>query len=163
MGSRVSTLRSPTPRRVEQAVLRRHGAHAAFDTISEVMTAMEALGWGPYQADHEERAASSRSTGILMMPSSRRTAMHFSSTSSRASHKSTGCGRRSCPSPSRPRRVRLPRTREPARRGTNVCAIRAARSASRRRRGTSSPVFWKRPALCALTNPRSTPTSAERE
>ena len=25
-----------------------------FDLISEVMTAMEALGWGPYQADHED-------------------------------------------------------------------------------------------------------------
>merc|ERR1712091_131526 len=25
-----------------------------FDVISEVMTAMEALGWGPYQADHED-------------------------------------------------------------------------------------------------------------
>ena len=59
-----------------------------------------------------------------MRPSSRRTAMRFSSTSSRASHKSTGCGRRSCPSPSRPR-PGLAATRTCSlhdETGTNVCA-----------------------------------------
>ena len=135
----------------QQALMRR------YEVITEICDAMIALGWNPYQNDHED------ANGQFEMnweydtcARARPTSTPSSSSWSSRSPRSTACARPSCPS----RSSTSPAT---AATRTSRCGPRPARTCSRTRRASSAcrrtayhfigGVMHSAEALCAITNP----------
>ena len=118
---------------------------------------MAALGWGPYQNDHEDANGQfEMNWAYADRPGHRRPPRLLQVHGQDASPRSTACARPSCPSRSPPDRLRLPRAcLALARRRSN--AVRTTRTASSASRQLAyhflGGLMAHAEALCALTNP----------
>ena len=129
-----------------------------YDVINEICDAMIALGWNPYQNDHEDANGQfEMNWDYDTLPARPPTSTRSSSSWSSRSPRSTACARPSCPS-------RSPTSPATAATRTSRCGTRPARTCSRTRRASSglSPrtayhfiggIMHSAEALAAITNP----------